>query len=66
MKEFTKSISTFHGKFSEEGPGTVGSDLDEGIYIHICMYVHTYVSIYTYVSCARIIYMLTHGLETTP
>ena len=33
VKEFTKTISSFHGKFSEEGPGTVGNDLDEGTYI---------------------------------
>ena len=39
VKEFTKTISSFHGKFSEEGPGTVGNDLDEGTYIrtYICV-----------------------------
>ena len=37
VKEFTMTISTFHGKFSEEGPGTVGSDLDEGtVHVYVC------------------------------
>lgn len=39
VKQFTKTISSFHGKFTEEGPGTVGSDLDEGSYICMCTYV---------------------------
>ena len=36
MKEFTGSVFVFHDKFSEEGPGTVGEDLDNGMYL--CMY----------------------------
>ena len=70
VKEFTKSISTFHDKFSEEGPGTVGSDLDEGIYIHtyihtciyihayICMYVSTYTYMYVTYVCKYSMYIL--------
>ena len=37
VKEFTKTISTFHDKFSEEGPGTVGTDLDEGTCVYMRM-----------------------------
>ena len=36
-------ISTFHGKFAEEGPGTVGSDLDEGVYISVFVRVTVYI-----------------------
>ena len=42
MKEFTTVISSFHGKFAEEGPGTVGSDLDEGVYTSVCTCVTVY------------------------
>ena len=36
MKEFTGSVSVFHNKFAEEGPGTVGEDLDDGMYLSMC------------------------------
>jgi len=36
VKEFTGSVSVFHNKFAEEGPGTVGEDLDDGMYLSMC------------------------------
>ena len=59
VKEFTQTISTFHDKFSEEGPGTVGNNLDEGmciLYVYVCMYVYIYVC--ACILCAHIYVIL--------
>ena len=47
VKEFTTTISSFHGKFTEEGPGTVGSDLDEGTYVHKNLHILKYTCVCT-------------------